>query len=208
MTMSTKNMKKTLKFTNLVAVFLFIGASLFSNLANAQAADAENFLRKKHDDVHKFLRAKASPSRDGKLDKMLDGLLDYEALSKRSLAKEWEKHSEEERKSFVGLLKKLIRKNYRSNLQQTIDFNVAYTASEDKGQNALVHTEAASKKNRRAPKVNIDYELAKKSGNWLVVDVVTDGVSLVSNYRRQFKRIIKKKGWNGLMEKMQAKLKE
>ena len=42
--------------------------------------------------------------------------------------------------------------------------------------------------------------------DWKVFDIFTDDVSLVKNYKRQFRRVIKEEGWNGLIERMEKKL--
>jgi len=38
--------------------------------------------------------------------------------------------------------------------------------------------------------IPIDYKLIKEGDQWLVYDVVIEGVSLVNNYRNQFNKII------------------
>ncbi|MDH3728739.1 MAG: ABC transporter substrate-binding protein [Myxococcales bacterium] len=43
--------------------------------------------------------------------------------------------------------------------------------------------------------------------DWKVFDVFTDEVSLVKNYKRQFRRVIKDEGWSGLIGRMEKKLK-
>jgi phospholipid transport system substrate-binding protein len=50
--------------------------------------------------------------------------------------------------------------------------------------------------------------MRKKGKGWRVTDMVTDGVSLVSNYRSQFNKIITEDGWDVLMQKMKDKLVE
>ncbi len=42
---------------------------------------------------------------------------------------------------------------------------------------------------------------------WKVFDIFTDEVSLVKNYKRQFRRVIKEEGWSGLIGRMEKKLK-
>jgi ABC-type transporter MlaC component len=39
-----------------------------------------------------------------------------------------------------------------------------------------------------------------------VFDIFTDVVSLVKNYKRQFRRVIKDEGWGGLIGRMEKKL--
>lgn len=195
--------------TFLSPIWLTLLMTLFASSAFAQSPkDAQAHLETQHKQVKKLLAKKASADRNSKLDAMLDQLLDYETLAQKSLSKEWDKRSATEQGEFSELLKKLIRKNYRENLTQTIDFKIKYTEAEAKDGGAFVRSVARSATNRRAPAVSIDYAMMQKNGQWRVVDVITDEVSLVKNYRRQFRRIIKKEGWDGLMKKMQNKLGE
>ena len=56
--------------------------------------------------------------------------------------------------------------------------------------------------------IPVNYKLYQKDGEWLVYDVVIEGVSLVSNYRSSYQAIVKKEGLDGLMLMMEKKLKE
>jgi phospholipid transport system substrate-binding protein len=179
--------------------------------AAAQPAQAQQFIERRHAAVHRVLRADASTAsartrRDAQLDRMLSELLDYDTLSQRSLAKHWEDRSPSERKDFVALLQQLVERSYKRNLENTLGYSVRYTGAEAQDEGVLVQTVARSKKNPRAPAVSIDYRLHKVDGQWRVYDVITDGVSMVRNYRNQFNRIISKDGWSGLLERMRSKL--
>ncbi len=55
---------------------------------------------------------------------------------------------------------------------------------------------------------SLDYRLLNEGGKWMVYDVVIEGVSLVSNYRSQFNRIITGQGYNELVKKLRAKSEE
>jgi phospholipid transport system substrate-binding protein len=48
--------------------------------------------------------------------------------------------------------------------------------------------------------------MVQKGGAWKVGDIVTEGVSLVSSYRSQFTKIIKKDGFPALVQKMKDKI--
>jgi phospholipid transport system substrate-binding protein len=50
--------------------------------------------------------------------------------------------------------------------------------------------------------------MQRTDGQWRVVDVATDGVSMVDNYRSQFNRIIVREGWDELISRMQRRLEE
>lgn len=196
----------------LTLLSLALAAGLWAGLpsarAEAQPQAAQRFLESKHDQVMRLLRAKSSASRNAKIDRMLQDLLDYQELAERSLGEHWTERSEQERSEFVELLRKLIERNYKQNLERTLDYEVRYTGAEKENDAVLVRTTARSRENRRAPPVSIDYRLKKESGTWRVFDVVTDGVSMVNNYREQFDGIIDEDGWNGLLDRMRNKLQE
>ena len=56
--------------------------------------------------------------------------------------------------------------------------------------------------------IPLNYKMYSKDGNWLVYDVIIEGVSLISNYRSSYQTIVKQEGFDGLMAKMKAKIKE
>ena len=56
---------------------------------------------------------------------------------------------------------------------------------------------------------NIDYRLRNRTDEWLVIDVVIEGISLVSNYRDQFKAVLSEGGGpDGLLERLRKKTRE
>lgn len=205
----SNNTKKPGSFSNVilttVAGLLITIASVSVTKADA-GGDAEKFFKAQNKKVLGLLKQKPSDARSTKLDGLLSNLLDYESLAKKALAKEWDKRSEAEQKEFVSVLKQLVSKNYRNNLKTTASYNLKYKGHEDKGSNVLVKTLAKSKTDKRAPAIALDYLMTRTGKTWKVVDIITDGVSLVENYRKQFKKIVKKKGFDGLLAKMKSKL--
>ena len=59
---------------------------------------------------------------------------------------------------------------------------------------------------RRQPPISIDYSMSPADDEWKVFDIFTDEVSLVKNYKRQFRRVIREEGWDGLIGRMEKKL--
>ena len=177
-----------------------------SSLAGAQPPEAQAFLEARNARANRVLAREPSEARTDELTTILNGLLDYDALSEAALADHWESHSEEERTAFVTLLRQLVERSYRSNLERTLNFEVEYTGAAPRGGQVVVQSMARSRSNRRAPPISIDYTMSKTGRNWRVVDITTDGQSLVQGYRAQFHRIIERDGWDGLMRRMQDRL--
>ena len=194
------------------ALFLFLALAMVSASGPALAqTSAKSFLKKRHDSLLSILRrpAKSTESierRNEELDRLVGALLDFEQLSRRSLASHWDGLNEAQRAEFSVLLKRLVQKSYRKNLESTLEYSIKYVSEKPGSVGVVVHTVARSLKKRRAPEIIIDYALVKSGNEWRVLDVTTDGVSLIDNYRNQFNRIIKRNGWDELLNRMRKRL--
>jgi phospholipid transport system substrate-binding protein len=51
----------------------------------------------------------------------------------------------------------------------------------------------------------MDYRLLLKEGRWAAYDIIIDGVSLVSNYRSQFQKIIRESSYQELVKKLRER---
>lgn len=167
---------------------------------------AKEFVRKKHDELQTAVKTAKDPKTDPKLLAIFDTMLDYDAISKDSLAGEWEGLDDGQRAEFSALLKQLVQKSYRKNLRDPADFSVEYTGAEESSQGVLVRTLAQNKANKREKALGIDYLVSMTKDGLKIRDVITDQVSLVGNYRSQFKRMLKKRGFDGLIEQMRKQL--
>jgi phospholipid transport system substrate-binding protein len=127
-------------------------------------------------------------------------------LAKESLGEHWAQLSESERNEFRTVLRQLVRNAYRKNLRKTLDYGVEYRGEEKASSGFLVRTIARHRTNPREEPVSIDYLVHKVDGRWRVHDIVTEGSSLVNNYKNQFRRVIKKNGFAELMRRMKKKL--
>lgn len=171
-------------------------------------------LKQKNGEVNKLLREKiaaGSPQEAKQKDEikaMAAGLLDYEELSKRSLAQHWDKLTAAQRKDFVSTLRELIERNYVKQLRTNLDYQVLYKDEEVDGDSATVSTVVKVKSKGRDTDAEIIYKMHKVGSEWRVWDVVTDEVSLVRNYRTQFSKIITQQSYDALIKKMKNKLAE
>lgn len=176
--------------------------------SQADAAKAERFIRTKHNKVRQVLRRPDTPKRAQELTKLLGEFLDYDRLARLSLDKEWGKRTPAERERFVSLLRQLVERQYQRNMESTLDYKVTWVGTESIEDGVKVKSSARSVTKKRQPPITIDYSMSSSGGEWKVFDIFTDDVSLVRNYKRQFRRVIADEGWDGLIERMEKKLKE
>jgi phospholipid transport system substrate-binding protein len=129
---------------------------------------------------------------------------DFRAMSQRTLATNWKKTTDEERQQFVALFSQLIENSYVGKIEAYTDEKVEYPGEKIKGRKAVVETLIITS----SADVPVNYKVYQKDGQWLVYDVIIEGVSLISNYRSSYQEIMKKEGFDGLLAKMQAKIDE
>jgi phospholipid transport system substrate-binding protein len=201
---------RSLRAAALVAAVAAPTLAARPSATEAQAAapsEAQRFLQARHQEVNRLLSQPANEARNQRLEQLLDGLLDYQELARRALARHWEGRSPAERQRFSTLLHDLVSRSYKDNLQRTLSFEVQYLGEDPQGDDSVVvRTRARNRQNRRAQPVEIDYVMHRDATGWRVYDVSTDGVSLVDNYRTQFNRIIDREGFDGLLRRMQTRI--
>jgi phospholipid transport system substrate-binding protein len=48
----------------------------------------------------------------------------------------------------------------------------------------------------------IEYLLLQRNGTWKVYDVVTEGASMITNYRAQFAQVIRQESYDDLLKRL------
>jgi len=129
---------------------------------------------------------------------------DFRAMSQRTLATNWKKTTDEEKDKFVELFSQLIENSYVGKIESYTNERVDYPGEKVSGRKAVVETLIITS----SADIPVDYRVYQKGQQWLVYDVIIEGVSLISNYRSSYQEIMKKEGFDGLLAKMRAKIDE
>ena len=141
-------------------------------------------------------------ARRAALRKTIDERFNYRQMVMRSLAKNWDARSDQERQEFIALFKSLLENSYAGKLEAYRDEKINYLDEIIKGDYALIKTEVV----RRSSTIGVDYKLIQENGNWKVYDFVIEGVSMVRNYRSQFTKIIRRDSYEVLVQKLTDKI--
>lgn len=132
----------------------------------------------------------------------VDRRFDYEEMAKRTLPN-WNQLNPGQRREFVQLFAELLEASYADKLERYSGEKVAYQGERVEGDRAEVCT-VLLRKNDRIP---INYRLLHKT-EWLVYDVIIEGVSLVNNYRSQFSRVLGEASYQELVRRLRSKVEE
>jgi len=134
--------------------------------------------------------------------KIANEIFDFSEIAKRSMARHWQPLSEAQKNEFVGLFADLLERSYISKIETYGGEKIQYTAERADADFATVSTRIITKNGTEVP---VDYRMIKRADRWLVYDVSIEGVSLVSNYRTQFNKIIQTTSYNELVSKLRNK---
>ena len=146
--------------------------------------------------------------RSAKIDEIrtiINEVFDWQELSRRTLGREWKKFSPDQQKEFVTLFEKLLQDIYADRIlaytSEKIEFG---KETELKKGRVEVESYIITKDGTKVP---LFYRLTDKSGQWKCYDVVIEGVSMVKNYRGQFRQILKDKKPEDLLQTLRDKTK-
>ncbi len=134
--------------------------------------------------------------------KIANDIFDYGEIARRSLGRHWQGRTDKEREEFIRLFGDLLERSYISKIELYGGERILYTNERVEAEVAVVSTKIITKNGTEVP---IDYRLLRRGDRWLVYDVNIEGVSLVSNYRTQFNKIIQTSSYGELVKKMKAK---
>ena len=134
----------------------------------------------------------------------IEKVFDFTELSKRTLGRDWKKMSAAQQTEFVKLFKQLLQGVYADRLLEYSDQKVIFDKEImlKKG-SAEVQSYLQTSDGKKIP---LFYRLTDKSGSWKVYDVIIEGVSMVKNYRTQFRDILAKDSPDKLLEILRDKV--
>ncbi|HVN23003.1 MAG TPA: ABC transporter substrate-binding protein [Syntrophorhabdales bacterium] len=129
-------------------------------------------------------------------------LFDFVELSKRTLGLNWNNFSPDQRKEFVQLFENILKDAYVEKIIAYTNEQVDFVKEVPLSENTVEVQSTVVSKGAQVP---INYRVIKKDNDWKVYDVVIEGVSLINNYRTQFREILGNNPPEKLLETLRKK---
>jgi phospholipid transport system substrate-binding protein len=131
---------------------------------------------------------------------------DFQEMAREALGTHWGKLTPQQRTEFIDLFGNLFERSYnRLVLRFLGERNTVYGTESIQQERATVATTLVSKRDAKLP---VDYQLVRHGEQWMIYDVVIDGVSLAMNYRAQFSKILRTSSYEVLVQRIKTKLDE
>ncbi len=195
-----------------LAVAMLLGFFAAESKADP-AADARTALKTAIDEVLDLIKDPAftnPATRESQIDKIdhkVRNIFDFSEFSARTVGRNWKGFSETQKNSFIDAFAQLLRATYIDKIEGYDGEQVLYLGETvgTKGDKVEVNT-SISVKTQEAP-IKVSYRMLDK-GNWVVYDVIIEGVSLVQNYRTQFNDLLQKDDPDALIARVTSRAQE
>ncbi len=132
-------------------------------------------------------------------------IFDFRELSRRTIGREWKKMSDEQQTEFTELFSKLLEDVYADRLLAYSDEKISFGKTKELKKGRVEVASSILMSNGNSAELN--YRCIQKDGQWKVYDVVIEGISMIKNYRSQFRPILSKGGPEELLKVMRKKVK-
>lgn len=190
--------------TRLVGVLAIIALAL--GIAQpASAATPTETLKNYGDVVLKILEDPALKSPERKNDrraavrKVAENVFDLSETAKRALGPHWQQRTPAEREEFTQLFADLLETTYIARIDEYGGERIRYVSEKIDGDNAVVHTRVLTRKGTEVP---VEARMLRRGDKWYIYDVILENVSLISNYRAQFDKIIRTSSYGELVKRL------
>ncbi len=184
-----------------LAVILLLALSPLP-VAAGTLDDAITFVQNLGDNAIEVLKAPDSTpeKRRVKFQEILDRDFAVNTIGRFALGRYWRAASPEQRQEYLRLFRLFILNTYASRLDgySGQSFTVVKAHPID-DKDTLVNT-AISQTN--AEPLRVDYRVRTRQGDHKIVDVLVEGISLITTQRSEFDSIINRVGFDGLLELM------
>lgn len=175
-------------------------------LASAQdAASVRQFLEGRDREIKQTLGNSDTYTAEQResLKRVINDGIDFEAMARTALGPFWSQISVEQRAEFVDVFSEIVRNQSLSNLD-VYRSPVTYKDIKVEGDSAYVVTSTVYKD---VP-AEVAYVLGRTDGAWRVRDIILDDVSTADGYARSFQTVMRKRGFDSLMQSLRKKLTE
>lgn len=197
-------------------VFVMMAACLTMlttvSVASAAQETPEQFIERVSEDILSAIRTDARVTTGDRqaIEALVDGKMmpavDFLRMTRMAVGPKWRSATPAQREQMQALFRQILINVYSGALSMAKEQSLKLLPhGQNDGTEAIVRTAMMTP---GKPDIQMVYRLRNiKEKGWRVIDVNVEGVWLVSNYRNQFGSIAASEGIDGLIKKMQERVK-
>ena len=168
------------------------------------APEATAYIEQTVDEVVAILADKATPldARLRKIEAVAERRFDFPRMSKLVLGRNRKKLSDEQQSQFTVEFMRHLSVTYGRQIEKYTDEKVEILSSRRDKKGATVKTKLVG---GAVDGILVDYRLRESDGQWRIIDVIPEGVSLIQNFRAQIQEIVSAEGADRLIQILREK---
>lgn len=177
------------------------------NVSGEVTQGAQNFIQNVSARGLAFLQNETLSEEDRKKEfgLLLRQSFDLKTIGRFALGTYWRQASEKEQKEYLKLFEDMVINTYAKRFKEYQGQQVVVDRARPEGQkDTIVNSRIVSTDG--APDVQLDWRIRYKNGEYRVIDVLVEGVSMSLTQRSEFSSIIQRGG--GAVEALLTKLRE
>lgn len=206
-------MSAKLNSWTLVTAWLLAGLFVLGAIP-VQAQDGSNgptskqelraFLEKRDREIKQAIKplinGTATAEQRQRAEDLINDPIDFEEMGRRAVGPFWKDLTQEQRTAFIDLFETIVRSQSLADLD-VYNSTVTYDEVSVAGDSAYVKTRTTYKDKQ----ATVEYLLGWHDATWWLYDIILDEVSTVEGYARSFQSVIRKKGFDALMNSLEKK---
>jgi phospholipid transport system substrate-binding protein len=190
----------------LLASLAVLPLAVAAGAARARDPEAESFIRAIGEEVTAILQ---DPSKDDEaklasLKELLDRNTNLDLVARLVLGRHWNAAAEHQRRDYVELFRQILMNTMAERLG---DYNGQ--TFEVVGSTELNERDTAVQSRiirvGGAPPIRVDWRVRETEGDFAIIDVIAEGVSLVVSQRNEVGSVVERRGMDGLIEVMRER---
>ena len=180
----------------------------FAGITPAHGGEPLELVKTAADKVIALLRDPQLKAADRKRERVeqlkaiVNPIFDYDEIARRTLSAHWEHRTPAEREEFTKLFRAFLEKVYSDQIEFYEGERLVFGRESVNQEYAEVESKLIDDKNEESPLI---YRLKRSDGRWKIYDAVVADISIVTNYRAQFNRVIAKSSFEELKKMLREK---
>ena len=134
-------------------------------------------------------------------------MFNFDEIARRAVARNWSDFNDAEKAAFTDVFAQFLGNTYIDKMQgEYHNEQIVYLGQDFYSD---IYAEVKTQIVRETLKIPVNYRMLKGGdGQWMVYDIIVEGVSLIKNYRTQFASILSKDKPAQLIQQLNDKLAE
>jgi len=146
------------------------------------------------------------PEKQKKLRELAGANLDFDEMSREVMGSRWRALNAEQQKRFVPVFSSYLEDSYLNKVQNYSDQQIHITSGRETEKN---YAEVRGRITQEGTEpIELGFALKRESGAWKIYDITLDNVSTLFGLRTEFRRVLKEKGFDGLMKQIEQRDRE